>query len=297
MAVRQGGVGSIMKRVMRGLGIGAAVLLSLVVLAGAGVFIASEFIFGRGHAAQPERLAEPTAAQLADASRQARILGCVSCHGEGLRGRLMTEVPNVIRVQAPNIPAIAARATDQQLAAAIRQGIGHDRRPLFVMPSPMYSRLSDGEVAALIRWIRTLPRASGGIEGVTMGPLGRVALVTGKLRPVPAMLPEFRTQAPIDLGAAHATGRQLAAAACSGCHGPALFGGTMEEGTVTPDLAVARGYDYEQFKHLLRTGTTPAGKKLGLMRKVAEDDFSNYTDAELKALYDYLDARAGRLES
>ena len=63
----------------------------------------------------------------------------------------------------------AGRSTDQQLAVAIRQGVGHDGRGLFVMPSAMYARLSDAEVAALIAHIRKLPRSGGATEGAQVG--------------------------------------------------------------------------------------------------------------------------------
>jgi cytochrome c553 len=142
------------------------------------VFGTSEWVLRTGHAAVPEKLQLPTRAELADAPRQARILGCVSCHGENLAGREFLDVPNVVRIYAPNIPAIAARSTDHQLARAIRQGVGHDGRKLFVMPSASYQRLSDGEVAALIAYIRRLPRGNGSTEGFSAGPLGRVAIAT-----------------------------------------------------------------------------------------------------------------------
>ena len=273
----------------------AAGLTGIVLLSASTIYGVSAYRLGTAYEARPERLVAPTAEQRADAARQARILGCVSCHGEGLKGNLMVEVPNVVRVHAPNLTEVAARATDQELSAAIRQGIGTDGRGLFVMPSGMYSRLGDGEVAALIGWIRSLPRAEGGTDGFSAGPVGRFAIAAGKLRPVPAKLVEFSTQAPIDLGEAHAAGRRLAANTCSECHGPALFGGPTEEGTVTPDLSIAGAYDYEQFRTLMRTGEAPHGRDLGLMKKVARDDFSRFTDAELAALHGYLEARAAKL--
>jgi cytochrome c553 len=232
---------------------------------------------------------------MADAPRQARIMGCVSCHGEGLKGNLMAEIPNVARIFAPNLTEIAARSTDQQLAAAIRQGIGHDGRPLLVMPSPQYSRMSDQEVAALIRWIRTLPRVGGGSEHVSVGPLGRVALAAGKIRTMPEKVEEYRTQAPISLGAAHAAGQRLAANDCSECHGPALFGQTLEGGEQAPDLTIVGAYDYDQFRTLLSTGRAPGGRDVGLMTKVAKLDLKHLREDEMKALYDYLKARADRL--
>src|ERR687889_1981696 len=109
------------------------------------IFAWSEVIMRRDYAAVPEILPTLSAAEKAEAPRLARVLGCLSCHGDGLKGKLMFDAPGVARVFAPNITEVAAKASDQQLAAGIRQGIGHDGRGLFIMPSAMFSRLTDAE--------------------------------------------------------------------------------------------------------------------------------------------------------
>ena len=287
-----------MRKALRWLGIGVGTLVGLLLIAAIAIFALSEWALRGQHEAKAETLAFATPALLADAPRQARILGCISCHGEGLKGKVMFDVPRVARVYAPNLTQIAAKASDQQLAAAIRQGVGHDGRALFVMPSPMYSRLTDGEVAALIAWIRSVPQSPETVpETIEARPIGRFAIAAGKLRPATAKMEEFRTQVPIGLGAATAPGRDLAAKNCSECHGPALLGGEMESGAHVPDLTVAAGYDLAQFTRLMRTGETPSGKKLGLMKEVAVNDFRHFTDAEIAVLHAYLQARAKRLGS
>ncbi len=125
---------------------------------------------------------------------------------------------------APNITEVAAKASDQQLAAGIRQGIGHHGRALFVMPSPMYSRLTDRETASLVAWIRTLPRSEGQGKGLSAGPIGRLGLVLGTFRPAPQGVADYRTQAPIALGPEHEPARHLAAISCSECHGAGADG-------------------------------------------------------------------------
>jgi mono/diheme cytochrome c family protein len=284
-----------MKRVAKWLGIGLAGLVGLLIVAAIGIFLVSGYMLGRTHEAKAETLARPTAQLLADAPRQARLQGCLNCHGEGLRGRIMIDAPIFAKLTAPNLTEVAARATDQQLAAAIRQGIGHDGRALFIMPSPQYSRMSDGEVAALIAFIRSQPRVEGNTGGFKPGPIGRALVATGGLPPVLAKMEEYRTKAPIHLGPAHAAGQRLAANGCSDCHGPALEGQTMDDGSAAPNLSIAGAYDYDQFRTLLRTGQTPGNKKLGLMKEVAEKDFVHLKDAEIKALHDYLRARAEKL--
>lgn len=284
-----------MRKALRWAGIGLAGLIALLIVAAVVIFVWSEAILRRNHAAAPETLPALSAAEKAEAPRLARILGCLSCHGEGLRGKIMFDAPGVARVFAPNVTEVAARADDQQLAAGIRQGIGHDGRALFIMPSPQYSRLTDKETAALVAWIRTLPRAEGQSRGLSAGPLGRIGLVLGSFRPGPEGVAEYRTQAPIGLGAEHEAARHLAATACAECHGPALMGGSAGPDQKAPDLNVAAGYDTAQFRTLMRTGRPPTGRDLGLMTTVAKDDFSHLTDAEIDSLHAYLAARAKRL--
>ncbi|HEU0134555.1 MAG TPA: c-type cytochrome, partial [Allosphingosinicella sp.] len=284
-----------MRKALRWAGIGLGGLIALLVVAAILVFAWSEMILRRGYSAAPERLPAPSAAQMAEAPRLARVLGCLSCHGEGLKGKIMFDAPGVARVFAPNITEIAAKSSDRQLAAGIRQGIGHDGRGLFIMPSPQYSRLTDNETAALVAWIRTLPRAQGQAKGLSAGPLGRIGLVLGSFRPGPEGVAEYRAKAPIALGPGHEPARHLTATACSECHGPALMGGSAGPDQKAPDLAVAAGYDAAQFRTLMKTGRPPSGRDLGLMSEVARNDFSHLTDAELDALHAYLVARAKRL--
>jgi mono/diheme cytochrome c family protein len=284
-----------MRKALRWAGIGLGGLIALLVVAAIVVFVWSEAILRREYSAGPETLAALSPAQKAAAPRLARVLGCLGCHGEGLKGQLMFDAPGVARVFAPNITEIAATATDQQLAAGIRQGIGHEGRGLFIMPSAMFSRLTDAETAALVAWIRTLPRARGETKGLGAGPIGRLLLVAGKFRPVPDVVAEYRSQVPIAVGPAHEPARHLASIACSECHGPALMGGSVGPGEKTPDLRIAAGYDAAQFRALLRTGRPPSGRDLGLMTTVAKNDFSHFTDDEIDALHAYLVARAGRL--
>jgi mono/diheme cytochrome c family protein len=284
-----------MRKALRWAGIGLGALVALLVVAAIVIFIWSEMILRRGYTASAEALPAVAAAETTGAPRLARVLGCLSCHGEGLKGKLMFDAPGVAKVFAPNITEVAAKASDQQLAAAIRQGIGHDGRGLFIMPSPQYSRLTDRETASLVAWIRTLKRSEGQTKGLTTGPLGRIGLVMGWFTPAPDIVAEYRTQAPIGLGPGHEPARHLAAAACSECHGPALMGGMAGPGDKTPDLRVAAGYDAAQFRTLMRTGRPPTGRNLGLMTEVSRQDFSHLTDAEIDALHAYLVARAKRL--
>lgn len=269
-----------------------AVLLGLAVLATGAAYLVSHHIRGTPYEIRAERLVQPSATELADAGRQARILGCISCHGERLQGLSMVDAPPVVRLNAPNLPLLAASATDQQLAQSIRQGIGADGRALLFMPSPQYSRLADGEVAALIAYIRSLPIDPRQVAAPRFGPIGHFLIATGKFRMAPVKVAEFNERPPADMGTATARGRYLAGSRCSDCHGRALEGREMEDGHVTPDLAIAGAYDLDQFKTLLRTGKASGGRELPMMSDIARKDFAVMNDEEIASLHAYLRARA-----
>ena len=283
-----------MATALRWLGYRIAFVLLLVLLAAAWIWIASARALSATYEGVAERLVRPTAAQLADGDRQLKILGCYSCHGEGLRGNLMFAEPNVAEVHAPNLTLIAAKASDQQLARAIRQGIGADGRALFVMPSAQYSRLEDAEVAALIAAMRALPAGGKQTPGVALGPIGRFGVASGKFPLQPDQVELYKNNMPADLGPQFAAGRKLAMVNCAECHGPSFGGGEPKPGTKAPDLVVAGAYDLPEFQRLMRTGVATGNRKLGLMAEVARDDFSHFTDSEIAAIHAYLKERASR---
>src|SRR5271170_2513557 len=66
------------------------------------------------------------------------------------------------RIVAPNLtPDVETGSgtwTDDQLARAIREGIGHDGRALFpLMPYQSFRSLSDEDLASLVVYLRSLP--------------------------------------------------------------------------------------------------------------------------------------------
>ena len=268
------------------------------------VYLRSEQILSARYEARPERLVRPTASAIADAPRQARLLGCLSCHGEGLRGNEVFDAPSIGEMNAPNLPHLIKQRSDQQIAAAIRQGISADGRPLLVMPSGLFSRLSDEDVSALIEWMRSLPAKHPPGRPFRLTLLGRWMLLNGDLPRQPDLVPLYRRDQPHVVGAEHEGGRYIAATVCAECHSPDLRGGERPhadyntkfgQGTpASPDLDIVGAYDLAAFTKLLRTGKPPDGRDLGMMSSVARNDFKEFTDDEIRALHAYLEARARR---
>lgn len=283
-----------MRKLLRIVGYAVVAIGGLALVTVVAVYLISARLLASAPAPQPSRLAQPTAEQLADAPRQLRVLGCVGCHGANLQGQLFFDEPGLAKLFAPNVALLAVKMSDGQLDHAIRQGIGHDGRPLLVMPSQQYQFLSDSEVAALIAAIRKLPR--GGMEQPpkSVGPLGRIGLVIGKFKTAPATMDEYRSAQLPDFGPQFARGRHIVQTDCTECHGPQLKGKEVKPGTLSPDLSIAGAYDLGQFKAMLRTGIGPGNKNIGMMGEVARSDFSHMTDGEIAAVHAYLVERAQR---
>jgi mono/diheme cytochrome c family protein len=269
-------------------------LLALVLVAVVALYAVSEWKLRSAPKPAMASLARPTPAQLADAPRQLHVLGCLSCHGDRLQGDAFLDDPKIARLYAPNLTLIAARATDQQLDHAIRQGIGHDGRPLLVMPSEGYQVLTDQEAAAIIAAIRTYPKTGTESPARSIGPLGRLGIVLGKFRTVPSLVADYKASPAADYGPQFAAGRHIVEANCTECHGTSLRGQEVEPGVVSADLSIVGAYDLDQFKRLLREGVAPSGKDIGLMGRIARSDFKHMTDEEIAAVHAYLVENAQR---
>lgn len=281
-----------MARALRWAGYVFASIVGLLLIAAVAVWLLSSSKLNARAEGTPERLVQPTLAQQADIEREARSLGCFSCHGEGLRGNKMFDEPIIGTIWAPNLTLVAAHASDQQLARAIRQGIGVDGRFLFVMPSEAFQHLSDQEVAALVAMIRGLPRTGAATPGNSYGPLGRIGLVMGKFKTAPQLVSEYAVREPVKVGAQFEVGRQLAITRCSACHAADLTGKEVKPGETSPDLMIAGAYDLPAFKKLIREGVPAGGQKIPMMGPTARSDLSHMSDPEIAAVLAYLQARA-----
>jgi mono/diheme cytochrome c family protein len=179
----------------------------------------SMFISPRSGFLPPDTKLVPsvTEAQRADAGRQVRLLGCISCHGEGLSGKILVDAPRLARLYASNLTQVATEYSDEQLAQGIRQGLRKDGRALWVMPSKTFSRLSETETAAIVEFIRSLPAAGAPTPSLAIGPLGRLGLVRGAFKPEPVNVDDYQRRLPLNAGAEHDAGRHLAATICAHC--------------------------------------------------------------------------------
>lgn len=282
-------------KLLRYLAYGVGTLAAFALLTVLAIVILSQRTLGARPTPMAAHVAQPTAAQLADGPRQLHVLGCLSCHGEGLQGDVFLNEPGTATLYAPNLTVVAAKATDQQLEQAIRQGIGHDGRSLLIMPAEGYQFMTDSEVAAVIAAIRALPKGGDAKPAPSVGLMGRIGIVLDKFHTAPELVRTFRKAQAPDLGPQFAAGRHIVTVNCAECHGPQLHGQEVEPGVVSPDMAIAGAYDLDQFRAMLRTGVGAGGKDIGMMGRVAKRDFSHMTDAEIAQVHAYLVERARRM--
>ena len=180
------------------------------------------------------------------------------------------------KVYAPNItPDVETGAgswSDDQLARAIREGVGHDGRALFpFMPYQGFSAMSDEDLASIVVYLRSLPPVR-----MQRPPTELIFPVKYLIRSVPQPL-----DAPVpdpDLSTPEKRGKYLVTiAACTDCHTPQdahgqplpgmdFGGGFILDGpwgrvasaNITPD---ASGIDEAIFMQAILTGYVN-GRKL-----------------------------------
>jgi cytochrome c553 len=262
----------------------ATALVAVVLLAVSGIYVMSELRRTRTYNS-PLVAFDATKFTFApgEAERRGRSMMCLGCHGEA--GNVIFQADNVGRLVAPNLTRMIPLYTDSELERLIRRGIKKDGTGVIAMPAATYANLSDDDLAAIITFMRSRKLLPDHQPNVSQwGPLGRVALAADKI-PYEAdhvrVFDHDRTR-PADLG------KYLVSVTCSHCHD---LHGERDNGfgMKTPPLKMmVSSYTFEEFSTLFATGKGKGGRDLGLMSETARNEFSHFSEAERRALFDYL---------
>lgn len=245
------------------------------------------------------------------------VCGCVACHSErdpnapgmpAIADRLGggtvfgegSELPG--RIIAPNLTPDketgAGNWTDDMLARAIREGIGHDGRALFpLMPYQNYRAMPDEDLASVIVYLRSLAPVKNSLpQSEIIFPVKY--LMRSAPEPITATVPAPDLSDPVMRG-----DFLVRMSSCADCHTPQeqgqpkpgfeFAGGllfTTPEGTVmapniTSDASGISFYDEDLFIQTIRTGKVKARTLSPIMPCVFYRDM---TDEDLKAMYAYL---------
>lgn len=242
------------------------------------------------------------------------LSGCVYCHsphdwsgdtsltaGKEWSGEVEPYADLPGRIVAPNLSPDketgAGNWSDDQLARAIREGIGHDGRALFpLMPYERYREMSDEDLASVIVYIRSVPAVRNVLPQTDI-----IFPVKYLIRNVPR---------PITVPVSDPPGDQIQRgehlvhlAGCMDCHTPADRGqpepnmegaggfglpgpwGFVASANITPDPSGISYYDEALFLDVMHTGSVKA-RKLSPIMPVRV--YRNITDDDLKAMFAYL---------
>jgi len=264
-----------------------------------------------------ERRIEPTPARV-DRGRYlaTSVSGCLYCHSEmdwqspgfpvkagtegvgrsfGEEGISFIASPNI----TPDVETGAGTWTDDMLARAIREGIGHDGRALFpLMPYQHFKFMSDEDVASVIAYLRTLkPLRSAHPTSDIPFPLNRLINTAPEPLTAPVPAPDRTNQ--IAYG-----DYMVRLSACRDCHSPMdaqgqfipgmeFAGGMGLEGpygrvasaNITPAPSGIPYYTESLFLEMMRTGRVKARKIHDAMPWIF---YGQQTDDDLKAIFAYL---------
>lgn len=244
------------------------------------------------------------------------LLLCFDCHGQrdwskhdapliaGTKGAGVDPFPlqglpgNVVpRNITPDPETGAGTWTDDMLARAIREGIGHDGRALFFMPYPYFSHLSDEDLASVIVYTRSLEPVRNPLPPSEID-FPVKYLMRAAPEPLNAPVP------PPDLSTPVNRGKYLVSISpCADCHTPLLKGqpnpalpfaggfplygpwGKVASANITSDPSGIPYYDEALFVSALRTGYVKARKLTPIM---PWHIFRNLTDEDLKAIFAFV---------
>lgn len=282
------------KRALKWMGLGLLGIAGLVVIAVIFVYIVMGRDLARTYDIEGETVAVPSdAASIEEGQRLAQLRGCSGgCHGRTTKGGVMMELFDGTRVVSPDLGKLAARYSTTELERAIRHGVKPDGTSVLrIMPSEMFSTLSDRDLGLILAYLRSQPEGEETLPESKFGPVARVMGFFFKRKIDTLLAAEVvdhqHPPAP-EPADEEAYGRYLANTVCSECHGGDLRGAPDD---LAPGLAIALAYSREDFETLMRTGEPQGGQELRLMADVARSRFTRFTDDEITALHSYLSSQ------
>lgn len=245
------------------------------------------------------------------------VAGCLFCHSEldttveGLpvkastagAGRSFAQ-EGIPFLTSPNITPDATTGagnwSDDTLARAIREGVGHDGRTLFpMMPYVNYRSMSDEDLASVVTYLRSLPTVSRQ-QPKSNVPFPVNRFINAVPQPVEEPVPEPNMSTPEKRGQYLVT-----LASCGDCHTPMDDRGQYMAGlefaggntflytdrapkaaaNITPAVNGIPYYNEALFLETMRTGRVRERKLTDVM---PWGHYRNMADDDLKSIFAYL---------
>lgn len=224
--------------------------------------------------------------------------GCAECHGADGAGRKVIDSGGLLVVAphiAPGPGAATAAYRVEDWVRAIRHGLKPDGRPLMIMPSEDYNRLTDADVGALVAYARQLPAVRGEVAVIQLPPPVRVFYGLGLIKDAAAKIDHsLPPSAPVPEGPTVEHGRYVAQM-CVGCHGEGYGGGKIPGGppdwpaaaNLTPGRGTAMAHyaGVEAFMAMMKSGKRPDGSAIAVMPFAS---LSLLSEVDLRGLHAFL---------
>jgi len=276
-----------------------AAVLALALLGAGVVYAASERKLRHTYDTVVDSVSVPTdSASIARGGHLVRnLISCTLCHGADLGGAVYSSSPAIGTVAGPNLTrgkgGVGAGYVDMDYVRAIRRGVRRDGRSLIVMPSEVFTHLSQQDLGAVIAFLKQVPPVDREVPKSRFGPMGRALLAAGKMNILVAgKTPHITPPASVPADTTAAYGKYIAdVTGCHGCHGFGLSGGKVAgppglppASNLTP--AGIGSWTEADLTRALREGKRPDGTRLDefMPWKV----FRGMTDAEIHAIWLYL---------
>lgn len=225
--------------------------------------------------------------------------GCADCHGADGGGKELMRSGAMV-VDSPNITAGANSVTSAYRTSdwvrTLRHGIKPDGRPVMIMPSEDYNRLSDEDVAAIIAHVQQLPPVAGRAALVRLPVAVKVLYGFGHVKDAAEMIDHsLPPQVPVAAAVSTAHGAYVANG-CIGCHGANLSGGRIPgappEWPAPANLTPGSGSAMklyptpEAFMAMLHSGKRPDGSTISPVMPFGS--LRQMNDVDMRALHSYL---------
>jgi len=291
-----------MKKVLKWIGIVLAGLLGLLIVAVIIIVVMTTAKRNKNYELDIAAVSIPAnEASLARGEHVVRaIAGCDGCHGKDLGGMALLDDPTIMTFSGPNLTTgkggAGSRFSDEDWVRAIRHGVGEDGKPLLLMPSQNFRFMTDGDLGAVVAYLKSLPPVDNVVPEPRFGPLG---YLLGLLEPalVPAALfdhdePPMKSVEP---GVTEEYGGYLVAlGTCRDCHGEHLNGRELPamlneppSRNLTPAGELST-WTKEEFIETIRTGITPVGFELREPMAGVLPTLQQQSNEELEAIFLYL---------
>lgn len=234
-----------------------------------------------------------------------RILsvGCRSCHGVDLGGKIFFDDPNIGSMAASNLTrAVGSETegyTDVDFVRAIRHGLNNKGNKLMTMPSLSCSYMSDQDLGCLIGFIQSLPPIDRKFDKRNFTFLSKAMAGAGMFGDLSDLFHydiidhEKAVRIPsVSKENTLAYGSYLVDInGCKECHTKNLKGGPAPDpaSPPVPDISMSSPsgkWTQEQFIQFFRTGTTPDGRTVGEFMPFA--GLGAFSDVEIAAVYQYI---------